>query len=574
MDRFEIARLLREIGVRMGIAGEDRFRARAYETGARALESLREDVETLAKEGRLTTIPGIGPALAGVIGEIVETGRSRRLEALRAAMPAEVLEMSRVEGVTPKRREALRAAGIGSIEELEAACRAQRVRLLPGFGAKTEARLLAAAQAYGRRTTRMLLTDALDDARPLLRQLENTRGVHRAAIAGSIRRALEIVGNADFVATGDENAVRAAVDGHPSVVRSERRPPGLVFDFASGLRGRVFAGEERSFGAAWIRATGSAAHVERLEQIADERGLRFDASGLARRDRGGRWRRIAAAAELDLYAALGLPWIPPEMREDAGEIEAAQGGDTMADLIQQEDVLGMVHCHTTWSDGKDTILDMARGAEAMGMRYLTITDHSPTAFYAGGVKVDALKRQWEEIDAAQGEVGIKLLRGTESDILGDGALDYPDAVLERFDVIIASIHNRLKMDEDAMTKRVIAAMRRPVFKIWGHALGRLLNRREPFACRVEEVLDAVADSPAAVEINGDPHRLDMEPRWIREARNRGIPFVISTDAHSVGGMRNLGFGVGIARRGGVRRREVLNARDAESFAAAVRPARV
>jgi DNA polymerase (family 10) len=214
---------------------------------------------------------------------------------------------------------------------------------------------------------------------------------------------------------------------------------------------------------------------------------------------------------------------------------------------------------------------MVRGAEAMGMKYITITDHSPTAFYAGGVKIDDLRRQWDEIDELQGEVKIKILRGTESDILADGRLDYPDDILEKFDVIVASIHSRYKMNAEKMTERVITAMRQPVFKIWGHALGRLIERRPPFECDVERILDAVAESDAAVEINGDPYRLDMEPRWVREARKRKIKFLISVDAHSVGAMNNLKFGVAMARRGWVRRGEVLNTLTPAAFQKAVRP---
>ncbi|HEY3025280.1 MAG TPA: PHP domain-containing protein, partial [Pyrinomonadaceae bacterium] len=241
------------------------------------------------------------------------------------------------------------------------------------------------------------------------------------------------------------------------------------------------------------------------------------------------------------------------------------------DLVTLEDIQGMIHCHTVYSDGRNTVAEMAHAAEALGMKYLTITDHSPTASYAGGVTIDRLKRQWDEIDETQERVKIKLLKGTESDITAKGALDYPDRILEKFDVIVASIHARYKMDEDQMTRRIVSAMKQPVFKIWGHALGRLIERRPPFACRMEEILDVIAESRAAIEINGDPYRLDMEPRWIRAARKRGIKFVISTDAHSTRDMNNLKFGIGIARRGWVRRGEVLNTLNASRFQKAVRP---
>jgi DNA polymerase (family 10) len=272
-----------------------------------------------------------------------------------------------------------------------------------------------------------------------------------------------------------------------------------------------------------------------------------------------------------LYERLGLPFIPPELREDAGEIEAALAGDTFADLVGTDDVRGLVHCHTLYSDGKHSVEEMAKGADALGMDYLTITDHSPTASYAGGLPLDRLKRQWEDIERAQEKVKVKLLRGTESDILADGSLDYPDAVLEKLDVIIASVHNRHKMDRAAMTKRIVSAMRKPQFKIWGHALGRYVLTRPPFDADVEAILDVIAESRAAVEVNGDPHRLDMAPRWIREARKRNLRFVISTDAHSVRAMQNFRWGVDMARRGGVRRNEVLNALPADDFRAAVRP---
>jgi DNA polymerase (family 10) len=268
---------------------------------------------------------------------------------------------------------------------------------------------------------------------------------------------------------------------------------------------------------------------------------------------------------------LDLPYIPPELREDAGELEAAERGDRFEDLVRIEDVRGLVHCHTTFSDGRNSVEEMARAADAMGIEYLTITDHSPSAYYAQGVTLDRLKQQWDEIARVQELVKVRLLRGTESDILADGGLDYPDEVLAMFDVVIASIHSRFQMDPDAMTKRIVQAMKQPLFKIWGHPLGRLVTKREPIQCRVEEILDAAAESKAAIEVNGDPHRLDLEARWIREARKRNLKFVISTDAHSVRNLQYLKFGVAMARRGGLRRGEVLNTLGASEFGKAVHP---
>jgi DNA polymerase (family 10) len=276
-------------------------------------------------------------------------------------------------------------------------------------------------------------------------------------------------------------------------------------------------------------------------------------------------------SEDDLYERAGMQYVQPELREDQGEVEAAVAGKLPEDLLTLGDIKGMVHCHTTYSDGKHTLEQMVQAAEAMGMKYITITDHSPTAFYAGGLKAEDLYRQWDEIDELQSMVKIKILRGTESDILADGNLDYPDRILEQLDCIVASVHARYKMDSRKMTDRIVGAMRQPVFKVWGHALGRLLQRRPPFECDVERILDVIAESKAAIEINGDPYRLDLEPRWVREARKRKIKFVISVDAHSVGALNNVKYGVAMARRGWVTKKEVLNTLSVSAFAKAVKP---
>jgi DNA polymerase (family 10) len=330
------------------------------------------------------------------------------------------------------------------------------------------------------------------------------------------------------------------------------------------------------FASALLRATGSQAHLDRLDQIAAKRKLRLTEKGIEKLGPQPSKSKTADHAvlfktEAEIYKKLGMQYVSPELREDHGEIEAALAHALPEDLITAEDIRGMVHCHTKYSDGKHSVAEMVQAAESMGMKYITITDHSPTAFYANGVKIDRLQRQWDEIDLVQEQTKVRILKGTESDITQDGSLDYPDWILEQFDVIVASIHSRYKMNADQMTRRIVSAMQQPVFKIWGHALGRLIEKRPPFDCRVEEILDVIAKSRAAVEINGDPYRLDMEPRWVREARKRKIKFVISTDAHSTGALNNLKYGVGIARRGWVRRGEVLNALGVKAFQKAVRP---
>jgi len=275
-------------------------------------------------------------------------------------------------------------------------------------------------------------------------------------------------------------------------------------------------------------------------------------------------------SEAALYAALELSCVPPELRIGAGELEHAETED-FGDLVSERDIRGLVHCHTNYSDGQNSVLEMAQAAHALGMKYITITDHSPSARYANGVAQDRLEAQWDEIAAAQAAVPIRILRGTEADILADGSLDYPDRILEQFDVVIASIHARHRMDRSAMTARLVRALSLPIFKIWGHGLGRILNHREPIDCDVLAVLDALSGSRGAIELNGDPHRLDLPPAWIPAARERNIPFVISVDAHSTRGFDVLRYGTTMARRGGLRRRDVLNTEDTERFLALVRP---
>jgi DNA polymerase (family X) len=393
-----------------------------------------------------------------------------------------------------------------------------------------------------------------------------------AEAAGATRRWKETVSQIVIVASArNPPAVIEHFLRFPLVIRAESKTKARISRasvvLSEGYNATLFAVKPDDFAITLWRATGSEAHLNKLQPIATKKKLNI-VSGNGNFARGSTPRM---KSESDIYKRLGLQYVPPELREDAGEIEVALKGKLPEDLITTEDIRGMVHCHTMYSDGKHSVEQMVASAEALGMKYITITDHSPTAFYAGGVKIDRLQQQWEEIERVQEQTKVKILKGTESDILQDGSLDYPDWILEQFDVIVASIHSRYKMNSDQMTKRVVTAMRQPVFKIWGHALGRLIQRRPPFECDVEKILDVIAESRAAVEINGDPYRLDMEPRWIREARKRKIKFVISVDAHSMNALQNVKYGVGIARRGWVRKGNVLNALGVKAFQKAVRP---
>ncbi len=557
-DRLTIARALREMAGLLAVSGQEPYKARAYARGAEVLERLDADLGELVEARRLTTLPGIGSALAAMITELYQTGRSQALEEQRQRVPAVALELSRIPRLGLDKIAVLHEAlGIETIDDLEAACVAGHVRTIKGMGEKTERRILEAIRRLREPDApRVLLPEALEVAGAMRVYLAKASGAATAEIAGDLRRWAESVDELSLVVGSDrpDDAMKDALRAPVLAEVTTRDKAAFEGRLATGLPVRVHVTSRSLYATTLLRATGSAAHVQHLERLARERGV-----------------RLAGESEEEIYRRLGLPFIPPELREGEGEIEAATSGDLPGDLVTAEDLRGFVHCHTVFSDGQHTVEQMARAADALGMEYMTVTDHSPSAAYAGGLTVDRLKAQWEEIAKVQETVSVRLLRGTESDILADGGLDYPDAILAELDVIIASIHRRNRMNADQMTERLVRAMALPCFKIWGHALGRIILSRPPVECRVEEVLDAAAAGRAAVEINGDPRRLDLAPRWLRAARERGLRFVVSTDAHSMAELGNVRYGVAMARRGWVRRGEVLNTLSAEKFARAVAP---
>jgi len=569
-DKFAIAAALQEIGALLELKGGQYFKARAYKAGARAVSELSEDIGKLIKQNRLTFVKGIGYALAKQIEQLYDAGESSMLNELRAQLPAGIIELSRVPGLSIQKVEKLQSElGIKSVEDLRAACEAGKLRDVKGFTAKTEQKILDAIAGHEKREQFIHIHHAWRISEQIIEYLDTARGLIKAEAAGATRRWKETVSRIVIVAAAKTpQTIIEHFLPFPPVIRTEKKSRNeCSVVLSEGFKATLIVVKPEEFALALWRATGSEAHLKRLQPIATNKKLNIvSANGNFIRGSSPRVR-----TERDIYKRLGLQYVPPEMREDSGEIEAAVKGKLPEDLITNEDIKGMVHCHTMYSDGKHSVEQMVAAAEAMGMKYITITDHSPTAFYAGGVKIDRLQEQWEEIDRVQEQTKVKILKGTESDILQSGLLDYPDWILEQFDVIVASIHSRYKMNSDQMTQRIVTAMQQPVFKIWGHALGRLIQRRPPFECRVEKILDVIAESRAAIEINGDPYRLDMEPRWIREARKRKIKFVISVDAHSMNALHNVQYGVGIARRGWVTKKEVLNALGVRAFQKAVRP---
>jgi DNA polymerase (family X) len=571
-DKIAVARALRELGMLLEVKGENPFKVRAYENGARALEELPGNLDEVIAAGTLTEIPGIGKALAQKIEELARTGRLPLLDEVRAGLPAGVGEMLRIPDLGPKKLAALLAAlEVGSVAELEAACRAGRVRELKGFGERSERKILEGIERLKTASTRVLLSDARAVGEAIVRHLEASGAAERLALAGSCRRWKETVGDLDVVAASvHPDRLSDALAAFPGVEQVVARgDTKTTVRLEGGLSVDLRIVPPAEYASLLHHMTGSKEHNVRLRGLAREKGFTLSEWGLERLEGG---RKVPVKVESDVYRALGMQPVPPELRQDTGEIEAALAGELPADLVTLEDVKGMVHAHTTWSDGRASVEEMARAAEAMGMGYLTITDHSRSAAYAGGLDEARLRAQWDEIDAVQEKVRIRLLKGTEADILDTGGLDWPDSVLEKLDVVVASVHSRMKMDADRMTLRILRMLELPVMKIWGHPTGRLLLERDPYGLDMERVLDAAARSKVAIEVNGDPHRLDFDARHLRMARERGIPVVLSTDAHSVAGLQNLPYAVMTARRGWISRGEVLNALPAKKFAERVRPA--
>lgn len=558
MEPATVAALLRELAVYYDL-DEDRARTYAYDRAAKTVEAAN-GLHRLIDEGRLEELPGIGPSIARVIAELARRGTVGVLERLRDKWRPLVIELAQLPRVgTAKARRIYQSLAPANLDAVAALCRAGAIRELPGFGKVGEQRLLKAIEDRRLQGARVLLLDAESHATSLAHHLRGDPAVQAVEVCGPVRRSCEVIDHLAYAVVSDHrDAVIERLTAFAlvtSIDRGEDRAP-VVGYLAGGLRAEVHIAPRSHLGWAQIVATGSPGHVAQLRDRAAQRGMRLDI--------------LDATDEPHVYRALGMPWIPPELRDGTDEVAAALAGDTFADLVTLDDITTAFHCHTTYSDGKASIAEMAHAAAELGFGGITITDHSAAATYASGLDLAQLRAQQAEI-AALVDPEVRILHGTEADILADGAVDVPPEMISELDVIIASVHQRFHLDRDAMTNRLVAAMRQPYFKIWGHALGRLVLRRDPIDVRLDDVLDAVAESPAAIEINGDPYRLDLEPVSARLAARRGIKFVLSCDAHSTRGLAAVRFAVAMARRARIRKRDVLNALPPEELAEVIRP---
>ena len=558
MKNLEIARGFDLIGDLLELKGENPFRIRAYRRAAQNLETLTEDVETLAAQGRLDEIPGIGPDLAGKIGEYLEMGRMEVLESLRREVPAGLADLMGVPGVGPKTAKLLHdRLKVTDLGQLETLARAGKLRGLPGIQAKTEQNLIKGIALVRRGQARMPLWRALPLAEEIAHALASVRGVKRVEPAGSVRRRKETVGDLDLLVTSTDPArVMDAFVRLPQVADVlERGPTKASVRHREGIQVDLRVVEPATFGAALQYFTGSKEHNIRIREMAVKKRLKISEYGVFREPGG---RRIAGATEEEVYAAVGLPLIPPELREGLGEIEAAQSRRLPA-LVDLDDIRGDLHCHTNATDGHHTVESLVAAARERGYAYVLVSDHSRSTRVAGGLTAEEALAHVEKVRAiGRKQRSITVLAGSECDILPDGSLDYPDDVLAQMDLVVAAVHSRFKQPRAEMTRRICRALENPYVNILAHPTGRLIGLREPYDVDLEQVFPAARRHGKALEINCYPERLDLNDVHARRARELGVLLAINTDTHALDQLDTMWLGVATARRAWVGPAEVIN----------------
>ncbi len=554
----EVARLLREMGDLLEMGGESGFKVIAYRRAARSVESMKEDLEEVSRRGELESIPGVGKAIAAKIREFLDTGKIETHDRLFRETPPGMAELLSISGLGPKTVSMLhQKLGVSSVEELERAAREHRVRRLPRMGPTSEKNILRAIERWKKRSDRIPLGVALPIAEEILGHLKKVEGIGDLTLAGSLRRGRETVGDIDILATSTEPAVAiAAFVEIPVVEEVLMRGPtkaSVIVDETVQVDLRIV--EPRSFGTVIQYFTGSKEHNVKLRQVALSKGYSLSEYSLTRVANG---TELFFDREEDLYRHLGMEWVPPEIREDGGEVEAALAG-RLPKLVEVSDIKGDLHVHSDWSDGRHTIEDMVRAAKGLGYEYLAICDHSPGLAIANGLAIDRFKEKMDLIRSLNDSIeGFSVLVGTEVDIRADGRLDYPDEILERCDVVVASVHSAYQQREREMTNRIISAMESEHVDLIGHPTGRKIGEREPYEVEMERVLEAAARTETAMEINAHPSRLDLNDRWARRAKEMGVTLAINTDAHSTCGLSVMEYGVKTARRGWLEKKDVLN----------------
>jgi DNA polymerase (family 10) len=575
MDKHQVAAILDEIGTLLEVQGENPFRCQAYHNAARALEQLEEQLGEVVASGRLGSIRGIGETLQEKITTLVTTGQLPFYEDLRRRTPPGLLEFLRIAGLGPKKVRALyEQLGIDDLDKLRQACQDDRVAGLKGFGAKTQQKILEGIEFLGQAGQRVRLDQALDVASALLEGLRDCPGIRRVEVCGSIRRRKETIRDIDIlISSNDPKPIMdrfvtlpgiVQVTGHgdtkSSIVVGVHHDHGRTITINADLR--VVRDEQFPFALHYF--TGSKEHNVAMRARAQQYGLKLNEYALA-----GPERQIACKEEADLFRALDLDYIPPELREHTGELEAA-AEHRLPELVQASDIRGVFHCHTDWSDGSATLEEMAQAARQLGLKYLGLADHSQSLTVARGLTPERVRKQQAEIDALNTRLkGIKLFKGIECDILADGSLDYDEEVLASFDYVVASVHSHFQQTAEEMTARILRAVRHPRVTMLGHATGRLLLRREGYKVDLEAVLQEAARQQTLIEINAHPQRLDLDWIHCKRAKTLGVGLVINPDAHSTGDLAYFSYGVDVARRGWLEKADVFNTKSAAQVSRAL-----
>ncbi len=574
MDQNQVAAVLSEIGTLLEIQGENPFRSNAYHNAARAIQQLETPLAELVEQDKLRTVPGIGETLRDKITTLVTTGRLQFHEDLRAKTPPGLLAMLRIQGMGPKKVKALYdKLGIDTLEKLKAACESGQVAELRGFGEKTQKKILEGIAFLSEGAERVRIDQAQPLAERLLQQLSGLPGVVRIEVCGSLRRKRETIKDIDILISSAKPApIMEAFVKLPQVVQvvahGETKSSVVVAGADGGRRVvmnadlRIVSDKEFPFALHYF--TGSKAHNVAMRQRAIQRGLKLNEYELA-----GEEKRIPCKDEADLFKALGLDYIPPELREHTGEIEAA-AEHHIPELIEADDLQGTFHCHTVASDGHATLEEMVQAARKLGLKYLGIGDHSQSLAVANGLSPERVRKQHAEIDALNAKLkGFRIFKGTECDILADGSLDFDDELLATFDYVVASVHTYFTQTQEEMTARIIKAISHPRVTMLGHATGRLLLRREGYKVDLEAVLQAAAKHGTMIEINAHPQRLDIDWIHCKRAKALGVRLVINPDAHNTGDIAYVRYGVDVARRGWLEKKDVFNTQSAAQVAKAL-----
>ena len=565
MERKEIAKVLEEVAGLLDLKGENSFKVRAYENAARAVLSFEGDITEAVASRQLLQVRGIGSSIFAGIEALVTTGHFPLHAELRASLPAGLADFLRVPGLGARKAKALYdALGVDSLEGLEKACLEGKLTGLKGFGPKSVENILKGIALLRVSAGSFHFHTARRKAEELLAALNSTKLATRVSIAGSLRRRKEVIRDIDLLAvSGKPEALARAfceLPGVTDVIGSGETKTSVRFADGLAVDLRVVADEK--FPAALLYFTGSKEHNTALRGRAKKMGFKLNEYGLFREDGD---KRVRCGSEEEIYVRLGLAYIEPELREDRGEIEAAEAG-TLPRLLEEKDLRGLIHLHTTESDGRDSLEAMVAAVRDAGYTYAAITDHSKTAAYAGGLTEDRVAKQREEIRKLRPKFpGFRIFHGTEADILADGSIDYGDAFLESFDLVVASVHSRFGLSPEEQTRRLIRAVENPRVSVLGHPSGRLLLGREGFTADWEKVITAAGEAGCAVEINASPHRLDLDWRLCRQATGKGVLLSIDPDAHCAEGLADTAYGVGIARKGWITAKDTLNAKTARQL---------